>query len=77
MTTHPEIRPDKNGNFVTRHIKNFVAGSKTREAPAPVVLGELVTCGFCSVQFNRGTPHSCRVRNLVNLTPAAKKVLAA
>ena len=83
MNTHPEVRQDKNGNFVTRHVKEIKdAFSRISGIPAisasviPVSLGS-ATCAFCSLEFERGTEHSCRVNNLIFLTSAMKSVLRA
>jgi len=78
MTTHPEIRPDKNGNFVTRHIRDFRDGAgRSNSVPVPVAPGELVTCSFCSTQFTRGAIHRCKVKDLIDVTAHTKSILKA
>lgn len=76
VNLRPEVRADKNGRLVTRHVRD----NQETHRVIPRV-GEkstsLVTCSFCGSNSPRGTEHRCVVKNLMNVSATTKRVAAA
>jgi len=76
MGTHPEVRPDKNGKLVTRHVKDGRINTRLNNSPLSA-RSEYVSCINCGVSYARATVHRCTIKELMIIPESAAVVIEA